>query len=147
MSQLFKWGGQNIRVSALASVLPMNTQDWSPIKNPRIPQIYWVKINIIMRKNRPTDNLSRPTYTSPSNLTEQINKTSVKILKMCTTLVMILGLKNICRTSYSMVVRCTVFSSTCGIFMILSWPWRCYKCQWTKKTKFLTPVQLSKKWK
>ena len=30
MSQLFAWGGQNIRVSASASVFPMNTQDWSP---------------------------------------------------------------------------------------------------------------------
>ena len=30
MSQLFTWGGQNIGVSALASVLP-KTQDWSPL--------------------------------------------------------------------------------------------------------------------
>ena len=30
MSQLFAWGGQSIGVSALASVLPMNTRDWSP---------------------------------------------------------------------------------------------------------------------
>ena len=30
MSQLFSWGGQSIGVSALASVLPKNTQDWSP---------------------------------------------------------------------------------------------------------------------
>ena len=30
MSQLFAWGGQSIGVSALTSVLPMNTQDWSP---------------------------------------------------------------------------------------------------------------------
>ena len=30
MSQLFVWGGQSIRVSALASVLPVNPQDWSP---------------------------------------------------------------------------------------------------------------------
>ena len=30
-SQLFTWGGQTIRVSASASVLPMNTQDWSPL--------------------------------------------------------------------------------------------------------------------
>ena len=30
MSQLFTWGGQSIRVSASPSVLPMNTQDWSP---------------------------------------------------------------------------------------------------------------------
>ena len=28
MSQLFAWDSQSIRVSALASVLPMNTQDW-----------------------------------------------------------------------------------------------------------------------
>ena len=31
MSQLFPWGGQNVGVSASASVLPMNTQDWSPL--------------------------------------------------------------------------------------------------------------------
>ena len=31
MSHLFTSGGQNIRVSASASVLPMNTQDWSPL--------------------------------------------------------------------------------------------------------------------
>ena len=29
MSQLFAWGGQSIGVSASASVLPINTQDWS----------------------------------------------------------------------------------------------------------------------
>ena len=32
MSQLFTWGGQSTGVSALASVLPKNTQDWSPLK-------------------------------------------------------------------------------------------------------------------
>ena len=31
MSQLFSWSGQSIGVSASASVLPMNTQDWSPL--------------------------------------------------------------------------------------------------------------------
>ena len=31
MSHLFAWGGQSIGVSASASVLPMNTQDWSPL--------------------------------------------------------------------------------------------------------------------
>ena len=30
MSQLVAWGGQSIGVSASTSVLPMNTQDWSP---------------------------------------------------------------------------------------------------------------------
>ena len=34
MSQLFAWGGQSIGVSASASVLPMNIQDWSPILHP-----------------------------------------------------------------------------------------------------------------
>ena len=32
MSQLFAWGGQSTGVSALASVLLKNTQDWSPLE-------------------------------------------------------------------------------------------------------------------
>ena len=32
MSQLFTWGGQSIGVSALASFLPKNTQDWSSLE-------------------------------------------------------------------------------------------------------------------
>ena len=32
MSQLFAWGGQSTGVSASTSVLPMNTQDWSPLQ-------------------------------------------------------------------------------------------------------------------
>ena len=32
MNQLFAWGGQSTGVSALASFLPMNTQDWSPLE-------------------------------------------------------------------------------------------------------------------
>ena len=32
MSQLFTWGGESTGVSALAPVLPMNTQDWSPLR-------------------------------------------------------------------------------------------------------------------
>ena len=31
MSQLFTWDGQSTGVSASTSVLPMNTQDWSPL--------------------------------------------------------------------------------------------------------------------
>ena len=31
MNQLFTWGDQSIGVSASTSVLPMNTQDWSPL--------------------------------------------------------------------------------------------------------------------
>ena len=32
VSQLFTWGGQSTGVSALASLLPKNTQDWSPLE-------------------------------------------------------------------------------------------------------------------
>ena len=32
MSQLFTWGGQTTEVSALASLLPKNTQGWSPLE-------------------------------------------------------------------------------------------------------------------
>ena len=32
MSQLFAWGGQSTGVLALASVLPKNTQGWSPLE-------------------------------------------------------------------------------------------------------------------
>ena len=32
MSQLFAWGGQSTGVSALASFLPKNPQDWSPLE-------------------------------------------------------------------------------------------------------------------
>ena len=32
MSQIFAWGGQSIGVSALASVLPVDNQDWSPLE-------------------------------------------------------------------------------------------------------------------
>ena len=32
MSQLFAWDGKSIGVSALASVLPMNTQDWCSLE-------------------------------------------------------------------------------------------------------------------
>ena len=31
VSQLFTWGGQSIGASTSSSVLPMNTQDWSPL--------------------------------------------------------------------------------------------------------------------
>ena len=32
ISQLFAWGGQSIGVSTLASFLPKNTKDWSPLE-------------------------------------------------------------------------------------------------------------------
>ena len=42
MSQLFASGGQSIGVSASASVLPMNIQDWSPLGwTGLIPFLWW----------------------------------------------------------------------------------------------------------
>ena len=48
MSQLFASGGQNIGISASASVLPMNTQDWFPCEKTKkydkwrwAPMCYW----------------------------------------------------------------------------------------------------------
>ena len=38
MSQLFAWDGQSIGVSALASILPINTQDWSLVGSPCSPR-------------------------------------------------------------------------------------------------------------
>ena len=47
MSQPFTWGGQSIGVSALASVLPKNTQDWSPLE--------WTGwISLISQESSPT---------------------------------------------------------------------------------------------
>ena len=45
LSQLFTWGGQSIGVSALASVLPMNTQDWSPLG-----WTGWIDLLIILKR-------------------------------------------------------------------------------------------------
>ena len=45
MSQLFASGGQSIGVSASASVLPLNTQDWSPYLNSywcAHPAVFWL---------------------------------------------------------------------------------------------------------
>ena len=44
MSQSFSWGGQSIGVSALASVLPKNAQDWSSLGWTNVEaktQIFW----------------------------------------------------------------------------------------------------------
>ena len=48
ISQLFPSGGQNIGISASASVLPMNTQDWFPCEKTKkydkwrwAPMCYW----------------------------------------------------------------------------------------------------------
>ena len=42
MSQLFAWGGQSTGVSVLASVLPVNTQHWSPLG--------WTSFEVVMTK-------------------------------------------------------------------------------------------------
>ena len=48
MSQLFAWGGQSTGVTALASFLPKDTQDWSPLDGTydlnQIPYDYTVEV-------------------------------------------------------------------------------------------------------
>ena len=43
MSQHFAWGGQSTGVSASALVLPMNTQDWSPLE-----WTGWISLGVII---------------------------------------------------------------------------------------------------
>ena len=50
MSQLFTSGGQSIRVSASTSVLPMNTQDWSPLG-----WTGWVSLQSLIHTKAPHD--------------------------------------------------------------------------------------------
>ena len=42
MSQFFAWGGQSIGASASTSVLPMNTQDWSPLGWTGLISLLWL---------------------------------------------------------------------------------------------------------
>ena len=61
MSQLFTWCGQNTGVSALASFLPKNTQDWSPLQYPNIDVLfinfnsrYYIYMGVFFLRNRKT---------------------------------------------------------------------------------------------
>ena len=49
MNQLFTWGGQSIGVSASTSVLPRNTQDWSPLG-----WISWISLQRDSQEYSPT---------------------------------------------------------------------------------------------
>ena len=56
MSQLFAWGGQSTGVSASASVLPVNTQDWSPLQ-----WTSWISLQSKCSLHT-TVNLTRPSF-------------------------------------------------------------------------------------
>ena len=56
VSQLFAWGGQSIGVSASISVLPMNTQDWSPLQ-----WTGWISLQSKCSLHT-TVNLTRPSF-------------------------------------------------------------------------------------
>ena len=50
MSQLFSWGGQSTRVSALALFFPKNTQGWSPLEyDPKPLQLKKKKVSRYLR--------------------------------------------------------------------------------------------------
>ena len=57
MSRFFTWGGQSIGVSASASVLPMNIQDWFPLGKTgwislQSKGLSWVFFNTTVQKHR-----------------------------------------------------------------------------------------------
>ena len=72
MSQLFASGGQSIGVSASTSILPMNTQDWSPLRWTR-----WISLqskgllrvfsNATVQKHRGAKNSTFRTYADPAS--------------------------------------------------------------------------------
>ena len=72
ISQLFAWGGQSIGVSASASFLPMNTQDWSPFgwvgwiafHSPRDPQESFPTLQFKSINSSALSFLYNPTFTS-----------------------------------------------------------------------------------
>ena len=70
MSQLFTSGGQSTGVSALASVLPKNTQDWSPLRrtgspcSPRDSQESWPTLQFKSINSSALSFLHSPTLTS-----------------------------------------------------------------------------------
>ena len=70
MSQLYTWGGQSIGVSVSTSVLPMNTQGWSPLG--------WTGW-IFFRKGRGTE-IKLPTLAGSSKKQESSRKTSISAL-------------------------------------------------------------------
>ena len=63
MNQLFAWGGQSIGVSASISVLPKNTQDWSPLgwagwislQSKGLARVF-SNTTVALRTSRPLDN-------------------------------------------------------------------------------------------
>ena len=80
MSQLFEWGGQSTGVSALASFLSKNTQDWSPLgwtggislQSKGLSRVFsnttdW-KASILWRSAFFTVQLSRPYMTTGKNI-------------------------------------------------------------------------------
>jgi len=59
MSQLFAWGGQSTGVSALASVLPKNTQGWSPLEwtgwiSLQSEESPWIAVSLQSQESSPT---------------------------------------------------------------------------------------------
>ena len=51
MSQLFAWGGQSTRVSALASFLPKKSQGWSPLECHKT-QYHFSNLYLLIKKVR-----------------------------------------------------------------------------------------------
>ena len=64
MSQFFVSGEQSIRVSASASVLPMNTQDWFPLRC--TGWIYYIRKKAARQWTRRDRQTQMPVYLTPA---------------------------------------------------------------------------------
>ena len=85
MSQLFAWGGQSTRVSALASFPPKKSQGWSPSE-----WTDWIRCSYLLSiqfssvtQSCPT--LCDPTYCSTPGLPVLLEK--VKSMELCTSFI------------------------------------------------------------
>ena len=93
MSQLFASGGQSIGVSALASVLPMNTQDWSPLDwldllavqrtLKSLLQHHSSKASILWRNSKFNNVKIYPVDTSMSLVAVEIWKLKTQLYSLC----------------------------------------------------------------
>jgi len=108
MSQLFAWGGQTIRVSALTSVPPMNTQDWSPLK--------WAGWISLQSKglSRVFSNTTVQKHQFLQNYTKA--KTSCLILPM----MIIINRYTLLRSLHDSFLKLFLWTITCGAYALFS---------------------------
>ena len=117
MSQHFTRGGQSIGVSALASVLPMNAQDWSPLE--------WVGL-ISLQSKRLSRVFSNTTVQNPQFFGTQLSSQSNSHIHMWPLNKRITQLKHYSRKNILMTVNRVKWSNEISQGLTLQW----WQCEW-----------------